>query len=194
MRKISTNILVCLPFLVCFYNPNKSLRSPQERKVAQYVNCDYGYVVRIPPGLVGQVPEYQNHGFYIRLPDGNSTINVSNEFNMSESALPAAVFHYELKFAAEVRIGWKILSRRYKKVKGLDAMTATATYKDKGAQWKSRILIVYRPLDEEGLGNIVYLFELSTPLARYKETSLAFDRVVGGFELTKLPRGPCSND
>jgi hypothetical protein len=194
MRKIITTLQFVLLLFLCSSFPTDGWPSPEERRVTRYVNCDYGYVVRVPSGLVGRVPEYQNHGFYMNLPDGQSTIEVYNAFNMSESVSPPAVFDYELKFQGEGRAGWRIVSRHSQQVKGLAATSVTATYTYKGAQWKSRSILVYRPEDSEGLGNIVYLFELTTPLERYEETSVELNRTLEGFELTKLPIGPCSND
>jgi len=43
-------------------------------------------------------------------------------------------------------------------------------------------------------GNIVYVFELSTPLGRYEEMLPELNRIMDGFELTKLTLGPCSNE
>jgi hypothetical protein len=194
MWKVTATLLSALSFLICSGFPNDSSRTPQERQVTRYVNCDYGYMVRVPAGLIGRVPEYQNHGFYMKLPDGQSTIEVYNEFNMSDSVSPHVVFDYELKSPAKRLAGWTIVSRHSQQVKGLAATSVTATYRYKGVKWKSHYVILYRPEDSEGLGNIVYLFELTTPLERYEETSVELNRTLEGFELTKLPIGPCSND
>jgi len=194
MRKITAARFLALLFFLRSSFPKDCLPSPKEKRVTRYVNCDYGYAVKVPSGIIGRAPEYENHGFHMEFPDGQSTIEVYNAFNMSDSVSPRAVFDYEMKFRAEGRAGWRIISRHNEKIKGLAAASVTATYKRKGIQWKSHCVIIYRPEDSEGLGNIVYLFELTTPLERYEETSVELNRTLEGFELTKLPIGPCSND
>jgi hypothetical protein len=172
----------------------ESWQSAHERRVTRYVNCDFGYIVRVPPGLIARVPEYARHGFNIDLPDGRSSIEVYNTYNMSGSSSPLAILKYQLQFQAELHPGWKVVSRHDQQVKGLAGTSVAAIYRYQGTAWKSHYIIAYRPLDGEGEGNIVYLFELSAPLNRYDKTLGDFNRVVDGFELTQIPRGPCSND
>lgn len=194
MHKTTVGLL--LTFL-CFLGsslPKDSWRAAQERRVRRYVNCDYGYVVKVPLGLVAHVPEYQNHGFYLDLPDRQSRIEVYNAYNMSDSDSPPVVFDYELNLQAEGRKGWKVLSRHNEQVQGRQAIDVTTTYSDKGTAWEARYVIVYRPPGLERLGDIIYLFELTTPVARYEKTSAELDRVIAGFAVTRLPLGPCSNN
>lgn len=192
------NTITTLPLFLAFFGyvafPVNSFPPAQEKTNTRYVNCDFGYLVRVPSGFVARIPEYQRHGFSIDLPDGESTIEIYNAYNMSDSVSPRKVFDYELEGEAEGRPGWRIASRHDEQIKGLAATRVTATYRYKGAQWKSLYVILYRPLQSDGEGNIVYSLELSAPLARYQTTSAELDIVLGGFELTKIPHGPSSNN
>lgn len=167
--------------------------APRERETKRYVNCDYGYIVRVPHGQIGKVPLYQNHGFHIDLPDGESRIDISNSYNMSDSSVPNAVFGYELKFRKGERKNWRIVDQRSSREHNLDSTHVTASYTQDGATWRSDILIMYRPKQADGLGDIVYVVELSGPAAGYDEAIPYFNQTVEGFRLTKLPLGSCSN-
>jgi hypothetical protein len=193
-----SNFLMRCVAVVCTLGAALSLStygSQQEEETHRYVNCDYGYLVRIPRGLVGTVPQYQNHGFYINLPDGESRIQVSNSYSMSDSKIPKDVFSYELRFVF-MRDDYKhfnVTSERTRSVQGLDSMEVTGTYTRNNTSWKSEILLMYRP-PKDGLEDVVYQIELSAPAARFKTSLQEFEQTVAGFELTALPRGECSNE
>ena len=167
--------------------------SGEEKPVTRYINCDFGYVVQVPHKLIGRVPAYSSHGFRIDLPDGKSIIEIYNAFNMSESTSFSDIVRYELELRAEGKANWRIINRRVGQTKGLESTEITATYASKTEAWKAEALIVYRPTRTDDLGNIVYVLELSSPAALYDNALEKFNETVGGFQLTDLPRGPCSN-
>src|SRR5512147_295993 len=70
----------------------------EETLTKRYVNCDYGYAVRVPDGLTGSVPPYQAHGFTIELPEGLGTITVYNSYNMYETTVLPEIAREELRF------------------------------------------------------------------------------------------------
>ena len=177
-----------------FISSSKALEAGQRANANRYVNCDFGYSMEIPSGLTAKTPEYYNHGFVLHLPDRESSIEIYNAYNMSESRKPEAVFDYVLNLRKDQRKNWRVINKRSIQVDGLDSAQATARYERDGAQWKSEILIAYRATQADGLGDIVYLIELTGPAARYDEAIPYFNETVKGFQLTKLPRGKCSNE
>lgn len=192
MLNFTVKCLTAIWIIGCVLSSSTSV-ARQERKTTQYVNCDYGYVVRIPHGLIGKVPLYQNHGFYIELSDEESRIDVFNSYNMSDSSVSSTVFSYELEFRKGERKDWRIVNQRLTREHDLDSTRVTASYTRDGTAWKSEILIMYRPKQADGLGDIVYVVELSGPAARYDEAIPYFNQTVEGFHLTELPRGACPN-
>ena len=112
---------------------------------------------------------------------------------MSDSRRLNAVFDNALTVRKAGLRNWRVVRRRTDLVRGLDSLRVTATYLRKNAQWTSQVLIVYRPRQPDGLGNVVYVFAVSGPSRQYDSAVRYFDDVVRGFQLTPLPHGPCSN-
>jgi hypothetical protein len=50
-------------------------------------------------------------------------------------------------------------------------------------------IVAYRPA-----GSIIYELTLVTPASHYVEDEELFESIIGGFHLSKLPLGECSND
>jgi hypothetical protein len=169
-------------------------QAPGQKPKARYVNCDFGYVVQVPPELTGGVSAYSRHGFRIQLPDGKSVIEIYNAFNMGESTSFTDIVKYELELRSQGRENWEIVSRRVGQMKGFDSEQVTARYTRKTEVWKARAFVVYRPSQTDGLGNITYVLELSSPEASYENALAKFNQTVDGFQLIDLPHGPCSNN
>jgi hypothetical protein len=60
--------------------------------------------------------------------------------------------------------------------------------------WKDEIIIIYRPLQADRLGDIVYVLALTAPAEQFEKEDPYLNKVLEGFQLTDLPRGPCTND
>jgi hypothetical protein len=190
-KSVKVLIVLLLLFLECL-GFCKCAGGQQSNLSGKYVNCDYGYTVTIPSGLTSKIPGYYNHGFELDLPDRESSIEVYNAYNMSDSTVPGVVFRYELNLRKEGKQDWRLVETHTGRVHGLDSMQAKATYTQNGTLWKSEVLILYRGRQNNGLGNIVYVVDLSAP-ARLYETALPYlNETVEGFHLAELPLGPCS--
>jgi len=184
-------IIILLPLCGASFSP--AYGADTDTLVHQYVNCDYGYKVRVPKGLIGRVPPYALHGFRILLLRGRSTIRVYNQFNMVDSTSLSEIADHEMSPRSQGKTGWSIERRESERVAGLDAVRVTAKYTRGHVAWKDEHLILYRPLQEDGLGNIVYSLGMSVPANLYSSALEKFNRTVEGFQLTELPLGPCRN-
>ena len=190
MRKITTIqtvfLALCLGCLVSF---EQGLNAEQRPDTNRYVNCDFGYAVTIPSGLVAEIAECESDGFLLRLPDQESMIYVYHHYNMSESEKPKAVFDYELQFMKDdsTRTHLRVLNKRRKLVQNMHTIELTTSYKQDGKAWKSEIFIMYRPDQGDRLGEIVYTVELRAPAARYDNAMLYFNKTVEGLQIQHEP-------
>ena len=190
MRKMTTIqtvfLALCLGYLVSFAQEAKA---GQLADTNRYVNCDYGYAVTIPSGLVVEIPEYQNHGFLLHFPDQESMIYVYNKYNSIESKKPKAVFDYELDFLKDdsTKTDLRIFNKRRKLVQKMHTIEVTASYKQDGKAWKSEIFIMYRPDQGDRLGKIVYVVRLSAPTAHFDNAMPYFNGTVEGLQLQHEP-------
>ncbi len=163
----------------------------QEEIVREYVNCDFGYTVHVPEGLVGKVPSFKRHGFGIDLPDGSSTVTVYNEYNMLDRPTLRSIADSEFQMAGKGNPQWRVGSYRNGDLGGLSAIRATASYLRDGKEWRDEYLIAYRPLQKDHEGNIVYVVQLSAAKELFPAALRRFHEVVKGFRLTRIPHGPC---
>ena len=192
-RTITTQAILLTLCFGYFIASGRNLEAERQATPNPYANCDYGYMVAIPTGLTARIPEYFSHGFEMDLPDRKSRIEIYNAYNMSDSSVPSTVFSYELQLRKGDRKNWRIVNQRSSREHNLDSIQVTASYARDGSAWKSEILIMYRPKQADGLGDIVYVVELSGPAARYNEAISYFNQTVEGISLTELPRGACTN-
>jgi hypothetical protein len=182
-------------FLGCLGSCEQEANAGQIADTNRYVNCDYGYAMTIPPGLVAEACAYGNHGWMLHFPDQESMISVYNEYNMSESDKPDSVFDYELGVLKEVRTRThqRFLNKRRNLVQNMHTIEVTASYKRDGKAWKSEIFFMYRPLQADSLGNIVYKIELMAPAALFDKAMPYFKKTLAGLQLLPLPLGPCED-
>ena len=171
--------------------PLLAFQDTEETLVHEYVNCDFGYTVHLPKGLVGRVPSFARHGFDIALPDGSSRVTVYNEYNMLDRPTLRAIADSEFQMAGKGNPQWSVGNYRQEKLGGLSAIRATASYLRDGAEWRDEYLIAYRPLQRDGEGNIVYVVQLSAPKELFPAAMEKFQQTVKGFQLTRIPHGPC---
>jgi hypothetical protein len=183
--------VVLASVLLWFAVPLPAFQDTQETLVHDYVNCDFGYAVHLPKGLIGRVPSFARHGFDIALPDGRSTITVYNEYNMLDRPTLHAIADSEFRIAGKDNPQWRVGRYRKERLGGLPAIQATASYLHAGEEWQDEYLIAYRSLQTDREGNIVYVVQLSAPKELFPSALEKFQEIVRGFQLIKLPHGPC---
>lgn len=165
----------------------------QKEQPKKYSNCDFGYMLSIPTDLTLHRSEYYNHGVELGLPDGVSTIEVFNSYNMSESTSPEVAINYELRNRIEGRAKWQVVRQTNLRLYQLASKRLRADYIKDQVPWTSEIVILYRAPQADGLGNIIYALELSAPASCFDAAIPYFDEVLKGFSLSALPKGPCVN-
>lgn len=170
----------------------------------RYNNCDHGYFVNLPRGVVGHgsLPPAPNHGILVSAGSPNATIvvtlkqgrvlDVYDSSDATELASPQAYLErYELKPAdASDRI--TILERRDAKFRGFPA--AYVHFRTSRASLVAEVeeLVVYRAPKEIGpLFNVVLL--RSTP-EFYRRDHVFFVQIRNGLRFAPVPAGTCSND
>ena len=186
-----TQFIVLASVLNWFAVPLQAFQGTKETLVHDYVNCDFGYSVHVPEGLVGRVPFFARHGFDMVLPDGRSTITVYNEYNMLDRPTLRSIADNELQMEGKENQQWRVGRYRKETLGGLPAIRATTSYLHDGAEWRDEYLIAYRPLQKDREGNIVYVVQLFAPEESLSAALGKFQEVARGFKLTKIPHGPC---
>lgn len=166
---------------------------PPERPAATYTNCDFGYSVKVPVDIAAGSSPYSRHGFRIVLPDGKSAIEIYNSFNMGEGKSFPDIVTHQIELRSQGKANWKTMSQTFDQVHGFPSAEVTASYAGKTERWRVKTLVVYRPIQANGLGNIVYILELSSPEALYDRALPKLNEIINGFQFTDLPLAPCSN-
>lgn len=170
----------------------------------RYGNCDHGYFVNLPPGVIGHGTHSPspNHGILISAKNPGITTQVTLEVprlvevydssDAGELGSPRAyVERYDLKPEnASERI--TILERRDAKFKG---STATYVHFRKATEHSTsevEELVVYRaPM---GVGPSFYVVMLRTTPEFYTRDHTLYLEIRNGLQFVPLPRGECSND
>lgn len=195
-------LLVALTFVLPFASPlDGNARQPLKRHwtetasetlwTVRYNNCDYGYYVSLPNGVVGHntLPPSPNHGFRIALPDVGTTnyvldrndrfIWVDASYNASDAdSLPDLV-------AEQDRVSRK-QSLTQTKMAGLSAVQTRSAH---GVGATNVVEVTTLALR----ANIIYTIGMRTNRADAVADEAEYSRVIHSFNLLPLPRGHCSN-
>lgn len=154
-----------------------------------YSNCEGGYAVDLPAGLVAHRDKAgSNHGFQIDLsapgdirPFSASEqrfIAVSDHFNSLELPSFPAIVQNEVAQAQDEQPDWSVQERLPIKLDGLQATHLRARFK--GKKMVDEDIYAWRP-EENGRGNFVYKIQLVTLQASYSQDRDIFDQIVAGF-------------
>jgi len=178
-------------------NPGKNQQDTETETLYRnrYSNCDNGYVVDLPAGVVAHRDKAAfNRGFQIDLSAPQSAkpfsaseqrlIAVSNRYNTQELPAFGAIVENEIELAQEDSPDWNVLERLPIKLDGLQATHLRARFK--GKKMVNEDIIAFRP-GVSGHGDLVYKIQLITLQASYAEDRRMFDAIVGGFHV--LPWG-----
>lgn len=170
----------------------------------RYTNCDYGYYVVLPSGVIahGSHSPNPNHGFLVSLPDIGKTseasvndrrfIWVNAEYNMSESQSLRGVANYQFDLANRGKATGQNFDRKPTTLGGLSALRFGFEYGSGDGRTSEEEIVAFRP-EKAGVG-IVYEIGLRTGRADFDHDNQWFERIRLGFKLLSLPQGECSND
>jgi len=160
----------------------------------RYTNCDKGYAVDLPPGVVahGSLPPNPNHGFLISADDPHTTakvgvenqrvVDVYDQFDAMELGSARAYLDWELKSIPNK----EALRIREFGFQGLRAVDAGFRVSAGNFSEVREELIAFRK-------GLIYVLMLRTTAQSYASDSALFAQIRAGFHLLPLPTGACSN-
>jgi hypothetical protein len=211
---MTRSILNILSVLICLVSGSThGAQSPQPPQVeqrhwtetetemiwrGQYDNCDYGYYVLLPNGVVahGTTSPAPNHGFLISLPDLAKTSYVSNQgdrfawvdasYNVTNYHTLASVADYEVHVMDQERGRSRIIGRASTRLAGLRALRFKVEYQSSRGKVTEEQIIALR-------SDIVYTVGLRTLQQFHLPDEQIFQQIADGFRLQPLPQGVCSN-
>jgi hypothetical protein len=170
----------------------------------RYGNCDHGYFVNLPPGVIGHGSHSPspNHGILISARNPGITTEVTVEeprlvevydsIDAGELRSPRAyVKEYDLKpESASERI--TILERRDTKFRGSTAVYVHFRKATGHSTSEVEELVVYRAT--KGIGPSFYVVRLRTTPEFYSRDHTLYLQIREGLRFVHVPPGECSND
>ncbi len=170
----------------------------------RYGNCDHGYFVNLPPGVIGHSSHSPNpnHGILISAKNPGITtevtlkeprlVDVYDSNDAEELGSPRAyVQQYVLKRenASETIT---ILERRDTKFRGSPAVYVHFRKATEHLTSEVEELVVYRT--PKGIGPLFYVVMLQTTPEFYSRDHSLFLQIREGVRFVSVPAGECSND
>jgi len=170
----------------------------------RYKNCDHGYLVNLPPGVVGHegLPPMPNHGILILAANPGTTtdvtlkeprlIDVYDTNDAGELGSPRAyIKRYELK-PTEISERVTVLKEHSTKFRGWPATFIRLRKTNNFSTSEIEELVVYRWPKE--IGPIFNIVLLRTTAEHYGEDHALYIQIRKGLEFIPVPEGECSND
>jgi hypothetical protein len=171
---------------------------------ARYGNCDHGYFVNLPEGVIGHGSHSPspNHGILISAKDPTRATEVTLEesrlvgvYDSSDAAglgsPQAYIEQHELKPEnASEKI--TILERRDTKFRGSTAVYVHLRRATDHSTSEVEQLVVYRTT--KGIGPSFYVVMLRTTPEFYSRDHALYLQIRDGLNFVPVPRGECSND
>ena len=162
----------------------------------RYTNCDKGYAVDLPAGVVAHdsLPPNPNHGFLISTSNPGTTtevtlenqriIDVYDEYNAMEFSSARAFLRWDLKQIPNK----EVLQVRDVMFQGLRAVEARYRVNAGDSSEVTEKLVIFRkPAD------LIYVLFLRTTRQHHSADSALFARIRAGFHLLPIPKGACLN-
>jgi hypothetical protein len=171
---------------------------------ARYSNCDYGYSVLLPAGVVGHGAKSPNpnRGFTVdpaaaqstkafTTTESNRFIDVFNFYDLEDhgESTSATLDYYSALGEIGEQENLQALSRQSYSLAGLNAKHLEDRWVENSVAIRRDMIIAYRRA-----GGILYQLTLQSPEKTYAADEQLFHRIVEGLRLSKLPTGECSND
>lgn len=169
----------------------------------RYGNCDHGYFVNLPSGVVGHasLPPSPNHGILISAerPDTMDEVTLESprvltvyDFNDTMEIGSATAYLKEKLKPSNESEKLMILKRRKTQFHGAHAVYVHFKRVDGAKVKETDELVVYR--NPQNIGPVFNVVELITRPEFYAHDHALFLQVEEGLQFVPVPRGECSND
>ncbi len=199
-------IPLLLPAVLLAASPSRHWEETANETIwrGRYKNCDHGYEVYLPKGVVAHnsLPPAPNHGILISATDPGTTAEVTLENKRvigvydSNDAMELGSGHaeldWELNQERKESNTLEIIERHDTRFSGLPAAYARYRTKKGGSASETEELVAYRTSKE--IGPIFYVILLRTSPEHYAQDRRLYLQVRGGFRVLPDPKGQCSND
>jgi hypothetical protein len=202
MRASILNLLLLSVFRFFASCPQHWTQTPDETIWREkYTNCDKGYAVSLPKGVIAHagLPPNPNHGILVsaKAPgtvaevtlEAERLVGVYDTYDAMEYGSAQAYLWGELEQAGSV----EVLAQRDTKFRGLPAAYVHYRKKTGDVAIETEEIIVFRS-HLKILSPVFYVIWLSTPGSHYEEDRKLYQQVRDGFHLLPVPTGNCSND
>jgi hypothetical protein len=202
MRPVILSLILLSVFRFFPLLPQHWTQTPNETIWrGKYTNCDKGYTVSLPKGVVahGSLSPNPNHGFLVSAsaPDtvaevtleASRLVGVYDTYDAMEYGSAQAYLSGELEHDGPI----EVLARRDTKFRGLPAAYFHYRKKTGNVAIEKEEIIVFRS-HPKNLSSIFYVIWLNTSSSYYEEDHKLFEHVRDGFHLLPGPSGKCSND
>ena len=197
-------LIFAIAFAACAQGKHWAETSDETIWRERYGNCDHGYFVNLPPGVIGHGSHSPNpnHGILISAKNPGITtevtskeprvVDVYDSNDAGELGSPGAyVQQYVLKPEnASEKI--TILGRRDTKFRDSPAEYVHFRKATEHSTWEVEELVVYRT--PKGIGPSFYVVMLQTTPEFYSRDHSFFLQIRGGVKFVSVPAGGCSND
>lgn len=199
-------IPILLPAVLLAASPGRHWTETANETIWQgrYKNCDHGYEVYLPKGVVahGSLPPAPNHGILVSAADPGTTaevtlenerlIEVYDSNDAMELGSARAELDWELDRERKDSNSLEMIEMHDTTFRGLPA--AYARYRTtKGVSTsQAEELVVYRT--SRNVGPIFYVILLQTPPQYFVQDRHLYLQIRDGFRVLPAPKGECSND
>ena len=196
MQRSGTKLLTAVAIGVSFASPGdghaRQTLTRHWRETAsetlwtvRYNNCDYGYYVSLPAGVVahGNLPPSPNHGFLIALPDvgtRNDVLGRKGRSLWADASYDTSGTHSLSDVVAEQDSGPTRRSQTQVKMAGLSAIRVESEH---GAGASKVVEVMTVALRDD----IVYTVGMRTSGGYVMADESEYNRIVQGFKLLPLP-------
>ena len=169
--------------------------------IGRYSNCQYGYYVLLPAGVVAhsELPPNPHHGFVVKLPDigvrtevtsdnnADRLIWVNAEYNVTEESTLGGIANYEIGLTKSNKQNFKLTERKRIMLQSKPAVGFKVEYDTpKGRVVEEEIVAIRH--------GIIYEFGVKTNRDDYPEDAQELRRILAGVRFFRVPKGECSND
>src|SRR6266850_5617694 len=167
----------------------------------RYGNCDHGYFVNLPPGVIGHGSHSPspNHGILISAKDPARTTEVTlgeprlvGVYDSSDAAGLGSPQAYVKRYALGRELmseGFAILERRDTKFRGSTAVYVHFRNATKHSTSEGEELVVYRA--PKGIGPSFYIVMLRTTPEFYSRDHALYLQIREGLTFADVPAGEC---
>lgn len=165
----------------------------------RYSNCQYGYYVLLPAGVIAHAehPPNPHHGFLIGLPDVGSKTEVSAfdstrymwvnaDYNVTDESTLAGISNYYMEVTSSDKQGFKLLERHKTTLRSVPAIRFKGEYDTPKGRVIEEEVVALR-------SGIVYEVGLRTPAEDYAADLERLEQTLNSFRLTRVPQSQCWN-